>query len=269
MVDKLLFIDTNILLDFYRGRSEAAIGLLEHIDAISDRVIVTFQIEMEFKKNRQAAIIEGDKDLKEATRQVRRPGLLSDSKKIKAINKATKTIEADVKHLRNRLGMALAKPTTHDPVYKVCQRLFNKADDLNLTRKTVSKKLVFRRAYKRFLLGCPPRKQSDTSMGDAINWEWMIDCAIRKKSELVIVSRDNDYGTEFNDKIYLNDHLHQEFSDRVSQKRKVILYKNLSQALKLFKIPVSEEEEAAEREMNVLVALAKNIDVNNVPEVRE
>ena len=85
----------------------------------------------------------------------------------------------------------------------------------------------------------------------------------------MLVSRDSDYGTEFNDKIYLNDHLHQEFSDRVSQKRKIGLYKNLSQALKLFQVPVSEEEEAAEREMNELIAALKEIDLANIPEIRD
>lgn len=54
----LIFIDTNIWLDFYRSRTEAGITLLKHVEAIADRVIVGPQVEMEFKKNRQATILE-------------------------------------------------------------------------------------------------------------------------------------------------------------------------------------------------------------------
>jgi hypothetical protein len=46
----------------------------------------------------------------------------------------------------------------------------------------------------------------------------------------------------FDDKSYINDHLKQEFSDRVSQKRKILLYTKLSIALKHFNIPVTPQE---------------------------
>ena len=50
-------------------------------------------------------------------------------------------------------------------------------------------------------------------------------------------------------KSYINDHLRQEFSDRVSRKRDLLLYPSLSDALKLFEVEVTPQEEEAEKEL--------------------
>jgi hypothetical protein len=42
-VKKLLFVDTNIWLDFYRARTEAGLSLLEHLEAVAEHIIVTSQ----------------------------------------------------------------------------------------------------------------------------------------------------------------------------------------------------------------------------------
>lgn len=62
----------------------------------------------------------------------------------------------------------------------------------------------------------------------------MIECALRNNAELVIVSRDADYGIVFENKAYIKDHLRQEFRERVSRKRKLLLYTKISEALKHF-----------------------------------
>ena len=64
---------------------------------------------------------------------------------------------------------------------------------MSLSKEKEQKK-VFRLAWRRFLLGYPPRKADDTSIGDAVNWEWVVDCAKRANADVVIVSRDSDYG---------------------------------------------------------------------------
>src|SRR5439155_10112120 len=61
--------------------------------------------------------------------------------------------------------------------------------------------------------------------------------------------RDSDFGAVFEGKPYINDHLRHEFSERVSKKRKLLLYTRLSDALKHFEVPVSPQEEAAETEL--------------------
>jgi len=242
---KLLFVDTNILLDFYRSRSETGLDLLEHLEQVSEFLISTFQLEMEFKKNRQRAMLEGLSELKPPS-GISRPGLFSDAKAVQTMRTSQKRAAASVNRLRARYARALGKPTTHDPIYRACQRLFHKNDPLVLTHDDPKGRTIWRKALRRFLLGCPPRKPNDTSIGDAFNWEWMIDCATSFHGELVIVSRDSDYGAISNNQSYLNDHLRQEFSERVSKKRKILLYHKLSDALRHFNIAVTDSEEREE-----------------------
>ena len=58
-LDALIFIDTNILLDFYRIRkSDISMKYLEQMVSHKDVIITSSQVEMEYKKNRQGAILE-------------------------------------------------------------------------------------------------------------------------------------------------------------------------------------------------------------------
>lgn len=247
-VQKLLFIDTNIWLDFYRSRNDAGLALLRRVEAVADKIIVTYQLESEFKKNRQAAILEGMQELKPPA-QIPRPAIFSDAKSAHILNKSLKEAERRVKELKSKLKRALENPSSFDPVYQTCQRIFHKDDSLVLTRDSPKKTIVRRKAFRRFLHGCPPRKKNDTSYGDAFNWEWMVQCATVENAELIIVSRDSDFGITFDDHVYVNDHLRQEFGDRVSKKRKLLLYSRLAEALKHFAVPVTEQEVEAETEI--------------------
>ena len=245
---KLLFVDTNIWLDFYRARNEAGRGLLNHLEEISDDIIVTYQLESEFKTNRQFVILQGMKDL-EAPKQIQRLPIFSDARESEVIGKNWKKINNDLQKLKGRLGRALRDPGRYDPVYQACQRIFHRKSEIVLTRTNKMRHLIRRMAFRRFLHGCPPRKKTDTSIGDAFNWEWMVHCANKNSAELVIVSRDSDYGTSFENESYINDHLRQEFSERVSKKRNLLLFSKLSEALKLFKVEISKQEEEAETEL--------------------
>jgi predicted nucleic acid-binding protein len=248
MPDRFLFLDTNILLDFYRSRTEAGLSLLQHIDSIRHQIITTYQVEMEFKKHRQSAILESFNALKPPS-HIPRPGLFSDAATVRALKGDIEKAERRVKKLRTRLRSAFLKPTTHDPVYKVVQRLCLKNDDLSLTRQMKIRFAIRRLAFKRFILGYPPRKQGDTSIGDAMNWEWIIHCAQKSACEIIIVSRDSDFGVQLENESFLNDWLAQEFRSRTSKKRRVLLYSRLSEALKLFQLPVTPEEEKEEAEI--------------------
>jgi len=249
-IQKLLFIDTNIWLDFYRARNEAYVGLLERIEGLAARMIVTHQLETEYKANRQVAILEGMSRLKDARPQkVPRVGVLSDAKAFDMLDKDVKKAGERLAKLEKKLVQLLARPGDHDPVYQACQRIFHKNDALVLTREDERRVEIRERAQRRFLHGCPPRKRNDTSFGDAINWEWMVQCAIDHSAELVIVSRDMDYGVTYKNVSYINDHLRHEFSNRVSQKRALLLYQKVSDALKHFHVPVTQAQVAAEKEL--------------------
>jgi hypothetical protein len=245
---KLLFIDTNIWLDFYRGRSsEAVLALLRHIESVRDQIIATHQLEMEYKNNRQGAIAQGYGELVPPKSLVR-PGLFSNARAAKMVTKHIRAAAAHIEKLKAHMIKALEKPTLHDPVYKTCQRLFHRKSDLVLGLNNDKRFTVRRKAVRRYYLGCPPRKRNDTSIGDALNWEWMIACASEHNADLVIVSRDGDYGTEVAGQVYLNDHLKQEFIERVGKRRKAYLCTLVSIALKThFDIDVSDKEREEEK----------------------
>jgi hypothetical protein len=248
---KLLFVDTNIWLDFYRPRqSDVALELLDRLESISGKIIVTHILEMEYKNNRQSAILEGMNQLK-MPQMPPTLGIFSEAQASKMIGKNRHEIDKRLKKLRGRLERALTDPQHHDPVYQTCQRIFGR-DDRKLIFSIDSdrrlKRIIREKAMRRFVLGCPPRKADDTSIGDAINWEWMVRCAEQHQAELVILTRDSDYGPQFGNEILLNDHLKQEFKERVSKKRDVLVYKSASQALKHFHVAVPKNVERKELE---------------------
>jgi PIN domain len=262
----LLFIDTNILLDFYRARNDAGISLLAKIDGLHEQTITTCQVEMEFKKNRQKAISESVSLLKPPDFNLTIPAFLADAATVKVIKDQIQDAKKRVEKLKGRILSTLEKPKTHDRIYQTIQRLFNNPSKLNLRHQTPDYKVVWRRALRRFLEGRPPRKKEDTSAGDAINWEWIIRCIETTNRDVIIVSRDADYGLTLEGKGYANNWLSDEVKTRVNKRRKLILVDRLSAALKLLDVEVTREEVISERATIKPVASAHESEVEGLVE---
>jgi PIN domain len=62
--DPLLFVHTNIWLDFYRSQTGAGLSLLKHLEDVKDQIVMTYQVEIEFKGNRQRIISDSYNALK-------------------------------------------------------------------------------------------------------------------------------------------------------------------------------------------------------------
>ncbi|MDD5140654.1 MAG: PIN domain-containing protein [Verrucomicrobiales bacterium] len=263
MPEKLIFIDTNIFLDFYRSQTDAGLSLLRRAEGIPDKLITTFQVEMEFKKNRQEVIVESINALKPPT-DIARPAIFSDAKTFQLLQRDISNAKKRVARLKHSLKQALAKPTTHDQVYRIVQRLLTNETNFNLAQNNKERFRIRRKALRRFLLGHPPRKKNDTSIGDAINWEWIVHCAQNSNAEIIIVSRDSDYGVTLEKESFLNDSLAQEFRSRVSRKRKIRLCTRLSEALKLFAVKVTEAE--AKEEESIAKPTASTLSPEQINE---
>lgn len=261
---KYLFIDANIYLDFYRIRNEIKASFLEHLEAIRDSLIITDQVEMEFKKNRQSAILEGMKELKMPS-SICVPGVLKEDKTSKALDGDIRKISTRMKKLKDRLHNVFEYPSRYDKVYQALQRLFAKKQEIDLYRKNKKRYEIRELAQKRFMLGYPPRKKNDTSMGDAINWEWLVHIGKIKHCDILVVSRDNDYGTIQGGVGFINDWLKQEYRERVNKKRKVTLCPQLSVALKEFKIKVTPEEEKEEKRVIELSVHCCGVSITSSP----
>lgn len=240
----LIFIDTNIFLDFYRIRkSDVSMKYLEWIDKNHSIILTGSQIEMEFKKHRQEVILESVKGFKLPDfGGLNVPAFLAASDPAKIIGDQKKEVEKQRKKVLDRMLKTLKNPTTNDQVYQTLQRLFKNIDNPNnLHRELEQRKEIRELAQKRYYLGYPPRKKNDTSIGDAINWEWIVFCAKRDNRDVLIVSRDTDYGEFHQEEAFINDWLSQEFKERVNRRKKVALTNKLSVAFKAIKSPVTKE----------------------------
>ena len=253
-LDALIFIDTNIFLDFYRIRkSNVSMNYLEKIEKHKNLIITSNQVEMEYKKNRQAAILESIVEVKKLNIvSLNVPAIISNAKAVEMINRSRNVINEQQKRLKQQIERILKIPNNHDPVYKSLEKLFKHNSPINLDRDNKSRHTIRDLAEKRSKLGYPPRKKSDNSIGDAINWEWVIYCAENTGKHIILVTRDTDFGVMYEGESYINDWLSQEFKQRISPKRKLILTDKLSAAFKAVQIPVTmemiEEEETILRE---------------------
>jgi len=245
----LIFIDTNIFLDFYRAESEASLSLLRHVESIPEGLITTDQVEMEFLHNRQRVISAALQSLKAPSLPPFIPAYLSDSRAASKIEKSLGEMKKQMAALKKRFAGILENPALHDPVFKVVKKAFSFQSPMNLKFCEAKRDQIFERALNRFQRGLPPRKRDDTSFGDAVNWEWIVECASDTGMDVVVVSRDGDYGLRFDGKHYLNDCLLQEFKDRVSAKRKVEFTTSLAQALRHLSVPVTKAEEEEEEKI--------------------
>jgi hypothetical protein len=246
---ELLFIDTNILLDFYRVRSDAGVSLLEKLDRLHPQIITTYQVEMEFKKNRQKVILESLNLLKPPEAAITPPAFLADAKTVDVMKRHVSDTKKRVNQLKERIKRIYKTPAQHDPVFKVVQRLFSDNTTLNLHREHPYRRTFKRLALRRFLLGYPPRKKEDTAAGDAFNWEWIVKCVADTNRNLIVVSRDADYGVTVDGTSFANDALSQELKERVNLQRKITLCDRLSMALRALKIEVTKEEEDQDSEI--------------------
>jgi hypothetical protein len=243
----VLFIDTNIWLDFYRANNEAGLSLLKRLKDLSKFILVTDQVEMEFKKNRQKEILSSASNLK-PPQGISIPAFLT-SDDANALEKSLEEAQKLVEKIKKHLPHMLNDPEANDPVYQICDEVFSKKDHLCYGQSHTDWREIQAAALKRYQLGYPPRKSGDTSMGDAVNWEWIVRCAQLTKSNIAIVSRDGDYGVVHESTVILNDHLKCEFSNRVNKGQTISLYTKLTAVLKQLHVRVTQKEVAEEDRM--------------------
>jgi len=160
-MQKLLFVDTNVYLDFYRMQNEISLQFLRELKTLSGSLIVTCQVEMEFKKNRQVVILETLRNL-QAPKHIPTVGILSEDVDFKALRTASKGLEKRVQELRAKLKQILQEPTANDQVYGTLGQIFSKNDELSLTEDSTQQKQIVESAHRRFVLGYPPGRRATT-----------------------------------------------------------------------------------------------------------
>lgn len=205
---------------------------------------------MEFLKHRQRVVSEASGEIGKPAEQ-KLPPFLSEYQPAQMMKKQMSDAANQHKKVKDKIEKIIENPSANDEVYKCVNRLFKHNGTFVLGRKTEGKGRIRSLARKRFALGYPPRKNNDLSVGDAVNWEWIVHCAQKcpDKSNVVIVSRDGDFGVRRGKKNHINDWLKKEFQERVSRKRKVVLTELLSEAFKKVDVSITKEVEDDERGM--------------------
>ncbi|MDL2340944.1 MAG: PIN domain-containing protein [Pseudomonadota bacterium] len=247
----LFLVDTNVFLDFYRYPGEPAKRQLDGLLKHKQSLIVTEQLHMEYLKNRQKVIAENLKKSLGVDRLGSLPSLLADSKFGRATAKADRALDVRMRKLRSYADNVLVKPGAYDSVYKTAVKIFRSEHAWNLKRPNKLRYEIRESAQRRFSLGYPPRKAADTSIGDAINWEWIIHCATNAAHtpNILIVSRDGDFGVTQGKTTVLNDWLKWEFKNRVKGRRRIELTTKLTDALRKLDEQVTLKDEEIENQV--------------------
>lgn len=243
----LVFVDTNILLDFYRLRGSSALRQLKVLERHKDLIITSDQVRMEYLKHRQRVILDTLSEIKKPINQ-KLPPIFADYTPAKMMKKHIEDSEKKHKEVMLKAQNVIIDPSHHDDVFKHLSRIFETNTSRNLNRSKKVRFEIRNLARKRFVLGYPPRKSADTSIGDALNWEWIVRCAqdCSNNSHILIVSRDGDYGSTIGEDSVLNDWLKREFKERVSRKRKIELTTKLTVAMRRLDEIVTIEDEKEE-----------------------
>lgn len=194
-----LFIDTNVLLGFYRYSKDDLAKLNQLEDLIVKtkdiKLIVTNQQVDEFYRNRDKVIADV---VKELSTSISIPQLFSGHSDYKLIRKQAEMIKTEVERVKNETLEDARKGNLKADA--IISRLFKDA--------TVVSAEIMRKAKSRSEVGNPPGKAG--SLGDAINWELLLS-VVPADEDLHIVSRDGDYASAL-DKGQLNSFLEKEWN---------------------------------------------------------
>lgn len=213
-----VFIDTNILLNFYHYTSDE-LDALNNVFASQDQgaanVYLTDQVCDEFKRNRESKIKDALRRFREVKVAAQLPSFMRSYEEYTEIRDLSNT-------LREKLSSILEK-ANEDIKNKALQAdslindIFHRSEVIETTEE------LFLRAKMRIEVGNPPGKKD--SLGDAINWVTLLS-AVPENEPLHIISEDGDFYSLLDDKV-INPFLEEEW--RSAKNSDVRVYRTLSE----------------------------------------
>jgi predicted nucleic acid-binding protein len=212
-----LFIDTNILLSFYSLNQEDLSELNKLIDAIERKqitLLLTDQIIDEFNRNREQRIDGAIKSLRNQTFNPQFPQLCEDYPEVDLLRESLKQYEQAHATLTNKIFIDIKSKNLKADL--IIQSFFS------LGKKLTSNINILDRARFRMGVGNPPGKNN--SLGDAINWECLLD-ETPAGEDLFFITGDKDYCSALNEDEF-SDFLLNDWHSR--KQTKIHFYKRLS-----------------------------------------
>lgn len=194
----LVFIDTNVLLDLYDIPVGPAVEALDRLEAHKDDLVTSEQGRREFLRNRDRVLLRDLRDL-QVPGEARLPCILGDLEAAQALSDARRHYADALDDLVHAVRNLLVDPVSGDRVAEAAVKLFDPPGAWHLAPDDGPHADVYETVYdtalRRHRRGDPPRKRQSTSIGDAIHWTWCLEAAKRSGRDLVVATRDRDFGT--------------------------------------------------------------------------
>lgn len=200
-----LFIDTNILLGFYRFTQDD----IEQLSKLEDIIVKTKKINLyvteqqvdEFYRNRDT-VIKSSIDTMKVEKPILPKTFSEHSDYAAAVREARDLVSKIAKIKQDILKQAQKENFKADAIVK---NLFK--SPIETTQE------IFDRAKRRMDIGNPPGKKG--SLGDAINWEILLDSVTSTEmiTEVHIISDDVDYRSAL-DEYKINPFLNKEWNTK-------------------------------------------------------
>lgn len=216
-----LFIDTNIFLSFYHYTNDD-LDELEKLILLADTKKLTLllptQVVDEFYRNRDNKINDALKGLKSQKLNLQFPQICKDYEEYNKLRDLQKKYEKHHSELLAKLDSHISNESLKAD--ETVHKLFNSAYEIEIDDKSIE------RAKTRMAIGNPPGKSG--SLGDAINWESLIE-KLPNENDLYFITDDKDYYSTLSSDAF-NNFLLKEWKEKKDSE--LIYYKKLSDFFK-------------------------------------
>ncbi len=181
-----IFIDTNIILDFYRINNKNSINeILKEVKKYKKYFISTQQSQDEFLRNRDRTITDFIVELKKQNYKVHTNNVIATLNSYNEYHDSIIKANKNTKKIIDEVNKLIENPDM-DLIYKIYLDLNERPYDRTNE--------IIERARKRKIIGNPPTSKKETC-GDEIIWETLLEYC---DDDLIIVSRDSTFSANYN-----------------------------------------------------------------------
>ena len=239
---KHIFLDANILLDFYRYGSDDLSQVEKLLALMEGEEIVIYSNQLlrdEVNRGREAELSHSFEALRKFKFELKLPNYCSDLAEVNPLLESLKKANQNHSNLVQVVQTKLYNKTL--AADKLITKLFEKTVDIKITPT------LLERATQRQQFNNPPRKRKD-SIGDSLHWESLL--SVERVSRLNLISRDSDFASEIKP-AELKDFLHSEWIEAHGNMAQVNLYNSL---VGFFKVDYPSMKLSEETEKNTLIS---------------
>jgi len=188
-----VFIDTNILLNFYhfsKDELESLNDVFATHEHGSAKVYLTQQVSEEFKRNRENKIKDALKRFKNNKFSAELPSFMKGYSEYQEIRRLSSEIQLKQKGILEKVNKDITEKNLLAD--RLLSSILKEAEILTTSED------VYQKASMRMSLGNPPGKNG--SIGDAVNWIVLLD-SVPQNENIHIISEDGDFYSIINEKM--------------------------------------------------------------------